>query len=572
MRPRPVALSLAASLVLGCGDDPIPPPTRGLLRVEVVTTGGDLDVDGYVVFLDGMAVGEIGANATSTLEGIVQGEHTAELRELALNCAVVGDNPRSVAVVPDVATSISFEVACIATGVRVVVMTTGVDSPALHGVIVANVHTSRTDSTTAAANGAVRIGRLLSGVHTIDLTVGSGNCTIVTPNPVSVTIDVGDNPEVSFAVECAATSATILVSASTTGIDRSPSGYPLFVDGIERASLEKEGSVAVEGILAGDHTVAIADVPANCTTAEGASRTVSVSTGGMTRDTAEVAFGIACNRVWDMAFTRTSADGAAVYLARADGADTAFVASGEEAEWSPDGTEIVFTTPTVCVDGYYYYYYYGYDVECTPGGLRVANTEGDALDTLTSDDSDTGATWRPDGSKIAFTRESRLHLVSPDGTGAAPIPTTGEMPASDPSWSPDGASLAFTCEVEPGNVDICVVGADGSGLVRLTDDPGRDARPAWSPDGSRLAFTTTRFGGTNEIALVAPDGAGLTRVAPGTGASHPSWIDDTTIVFAASECDIYRGCIHLGLSRMQHDGMGFVQLTSERDNAPAWRP
>jgi hypothetical protein len=390
-----------------------------------------------------------------------------------------------VTVLPDAAASISFDVACIATGVQVVVVTTGVDLPTSHDVTVDNLTAGIADSAAVPVNGSVRVGRLAAGTHAVELTVGSGNCAIASPNSVTAVIDVGENPEVSFAVECAATNGSILVSASTSGIDRPRRDYRVVIDGGERTSFRWDGSATVDGFLAGDHAVEITNVPSNCATAGGSSLTVSVATGGLTRDTAEVAFEVACSRAWDLVFSRSSpANVGAIYLARADGADTVLVAPGEEAEWSPDGTRIVLTTPTVCEYSYYYYYYY--EVDCIPGGLRVATPESDALETLTSDDSDTGAAWRP--------------------------------------------------------------------------------------DGSRLAFTTTRFGGSSEIALVAPDGSGLTRVSPGTGATHPAWMDASTIVFAASQCDIYRGCNYLGLFRMRDDGMDLIQLTSERDYAPAWRP
>jgi dipeptidyl aminopeptidase/acylaminoacyl peptidase len=38
------------------------------------------------------------------------------------------------------------------------------------------------------------------------------------------------------------------------------------------------------------------------------------------------------------------------------------------------------------------------------------------------------------------------------------------------------------------NADIYAVDADGSGLVRLTDDPVADFDPSWSPDGRRIAY------------------------------------------------------------------------------------
>ena len=53
--------------------------------------------------------------------------------------------------------------------------------------------------------------------------------------------------------------------------------------------------------------------------------------------------------------------------------------------------------------------------------------------------------------------------------------------------------IAFASDRD-GNWEIYVVNADGSGLVRLTNDPAADSTPSWSPDGRRIAFTSTRDG------------------------------------------------------------------------------
>jgi Tol biopolymer transport system component len=43
-----------------------------------------------------------------------------------------------------------------------------------------------------------------------------------------------------------------------------------------------------------------------------------------------------------------------------------------------------------------------------------------------------------------------------------------------------------------GNVEIYTMWPDGSGVVRVTNDPAIDYQPAWSPDGRDLAFTSSR--------------------------------------------------------------------------------
>jgi Tol biopolymer transport system component len=53
--------------------------------------------------------------------------------------------------------------------------------------------------------------------------------------------------------------------------------------------------------------------------------------------------------------------------------------------------------------------------------------------------------------------------------------------------------------------------ADGSGAVRLTNNPADDDHPAWSPDGARLAFVSWRDGNA-EVYVMDAGGSGLTRL------------------------------------------------------------
>ena len=53
--------------------------------------------------------------------------------------------------------------------------------------------------------------------------------------------------------------------------------------------------------------------------------------------------------------------------------------------------------------------------------------------------------------------------------------------------------------------------SDGSNQVRLTDDPEADSGADWSPDGTRIAFTSERDG-NREIYVMDADGSNLIRV------------------------------------------------------------
>jgi Tol biopolymer transport system component/predicted Ser/Thr protein kinase len=87
-------------------------------------------------------------------------------------------------------------------------------------------------------------------------------------------------------------------------------------------------------------------------------------------------------------------------------------------------------------------------------------------------------------------------LVVRTSRPAAPPETSLRRLTNDPDLttgaaiSTDGKLVAF---VRKG--DIWVQQVDGSGLIRITDDPADDYDPAFSPDGTQIAFRSERGGG-----------------------------------------------------------------------------
>ncbi len=94
-----------------------PGPATGSLAISTVTTGPDqaLDADGYLLAIDGGADRPIGTSATVTVANISAAQHLVQLRGLASNCSVTGDNPLGVAVAAGETARISFPVTCLAT-------------------------------------------------------------------------------------------------------------------------------------------------------------------------------------------------------------------------------------------------------------------------------------------------------------------------------------------------------------------------------------------------------------------------------------------------------------------------
>src|SRR5882762_1636776 len=80
------------------------------------------------------------------------------------------------------------------------------------------------------------------------------------------------------------------VTTATTGSDPDPDGYTVTVDGNTNQPIGSNGSVTFSGLPAGSHTVALSGVAPNCSVGGGASRTVTVPSGG----TVTVAYSVSC--------------------------------------------------------------------------------------------------------------------------------------------------------------------------------------------------------------------------------------------------------------------------------------
>lgn len=171
---------------------------------------------------------------------------------------------------------------------------------------------------------------------------------------------------------------------------------------------------------------------------------------------------------------------------------------------APDGSRVAYTLRTIDVAG-----------DRNVDELWWVRTDGGTPRRLTHGPADTTPAWAPDSTRVALVRDGRLAVLATDG---GEVEVLADLPAgvSSPCWSPDGTRIAFTAPVDPdgpraaggpmvsegtgyqsdgtglhGRVrtQLFVVGADGTGLRRLTSGPHGVGSPAWSPDGSTLAFT-----------------------------------------------------------------------------------
>lgn len=101
--------------------------------------------------------------------------------------------------------------------------------------------------------------------------------------------------------------------------------------------------------------------------------------------------------------------------------------------------------------------------------------------------------YKEDGMGYLFDMYAHLYLVDVE-TGEVKQITKGETNDMQPVFSPDGETIAFASnrmddpEMNPDNIDVCLVPTTGGEVTRLTPGYGPQVAPSFSPDGKILAF------------------------------------------------------------------------------------
>jgi TolB protein len=112
--------------------------------------------------------------------------------------------------------------------------------------------------------------------------------------------------------------------------------------------------------------------------------------------------------------------------------------------------------------------------------------------------------------KIAFHSrrdgKGEIYLLTP-GEEEVNITNSPEAEDANPDISPDGKKILFSSDLDGSVFHIYEVNIDGSGLVKLTDDPAGDFSPRWSPDGTKIAFSRT-----GAIYVMDSDGSNVQKV------------------------------------------------------------
>ena len=233
--------------------------------------------------------------------------------------------------------------------------------------------------------------------------------------------------------------------------------------------------------------------------------------------------------------------------------------------WSYDHTKLTFGV-------------YGLILDPAANNIWTMNADGSGKTMITSTiDHDSWPRWSPDGSKVAFIRNTSSgvnQLTTVTADGATTVQIDPEY-ATTFDWSPSGTKLVYGRAVtggQPGGeFDIYSANADGTGKSNLsTDAISRDFQPDWSPDGSRIVFLRQPYpvSSGGHIYVMNADGSQKTNLTSALGAdnSKPRWSPDGSKILFLNNGQLYV---------MDSDGANVLQLTNTPKTQvfdPDWAP
>ena len=195
-----------------------------------------------------------------------------------------------------------------------------------------------------------------------------------------------------------------------------------------------------------------------------------------------------------------------IYVMNEDGSDQMNLSNNNATDldptWSPDGSKVLFTSHRDGNDEIY-----------------VMNADGSRSVNLSNNSAtDSAPAWSPDGSKILFesNRDGKfeIYVMNADGSNQIML-TKSEQWSRYPKWSPKGLKIVFLSgdemplidNIDAGyDVEISVMNADGSQLLKLTNNDTWDLEPVWSPDGNKIAFIGSNNENTNIFVVDARSG------------------------------------------------------------------
>ncbi|HYW69900.1 MAG TPA: MBG domain-containing protein, partial [Pyrinomonadaceae bacterium] len=260
--------------------------------------------------------------------------------------------------------------------------------------------------------------------------------------------------------------------------------------------------------------------------------------------------------------------------------------------WSPDSKRLVFSAQEGSIGGGQFALYI-YDLT-TKAYTRLSHAAG-IVPSSQQPFSDMTPAWSPDGTRIVYKSPTGLSIINPDGSNKRDIPNTAST--RSPKWSSDMKQVAFIGSAlsDPSRQAINVINLDGTNLAEIYSNPSPlfsglltfdwQAVPVnvTTPTGNgvivgdgpgSLRFSNVNTGGTTSVIAITPESAGSMPGGFAIDGSSLAWDVTTT----ASYTGPVEACFHIygsnetaaqfNARRVMHGENGvLVDRTSRHDYA-----
>jgi Tol biopolymer transport system component len=168
------------------------------------------------------------------------------------------------------------------------------------------------------------------------------------------------------------------------------------------------------------------------------------------------------------------------------------------------------------------------------GNLYVFEPDAAASSRLTFEGQNFFPTWSPDGSEIAFTskrsgsQDFDVYRRRSDGRGAAERLTNRPLAQGPRVWMKDGRLLVVEVGAQT-KYDLDILDTAGT-LTPYLANPWNESSPALSPDSRWVAYVSDESGPEEVYVSAFPEAGGRWQVSEG-GGSDPYWDGDGTIYY-----------------------------------------
>ncbi len=261
---------------------------------------------------------------------------------------------------------------------------------------------------------------------------------------------------------------------------------------------------------------------------------------------------------------------------------TAYAGFETHAEASPDGSRVAFSWQGDSSQSHLSDDRGNTDIYILPADA-AGSTPPQRLTTHPAPD--LGATWSPDGRRLAFLRytdeadvaEERCTILEVSLAGGGNVErrlgSCGANVTADLAWSPDGQWLAFSDRErndEPyGIFLLSTVDGRRRKLVAPDGQHWGDSNPSFSPDGLQLAFTRGVSMDTQDIFRIALAGGPEVPITrDGRAIRGHVWLPDGSGLVVSSRRTGARGLWTFPLDPTAEAGPSWIPLAVDH----AWRP